>query len=256
MRILVLILAFVTVTLGITYDRKEVHSNDITAAVAQAAKTVAAEFDMRLARTKDIGLVMSEMFVDDVLGHFSAEPDGFPLAVFQRGITAQLPRDELLKYYALTMNSYYLSSLYLATKVDFSTGDRADLSPAQLYPPGIFTMLQSNPAIVEQMNAPDGKIKSAQQLRQLLPTLERAVTTMRSYLNKHPVARSRLYKKNLAFLNTRDDVLHPWVTQCDQPCYGFPIDTRLIRITTSFIQLLMVREQNKLKIVSANPHTK
>ena len=253
MRFPIWVFIFGALTFGPNFNSKEMKSNKITVDDLQDAKAVAAKFDTQLQQRKDITPIINEMFVADFLGELRRDPEEFPLAAFRPNVVSRVKRNDLLQYYILTMNSYHLNSLYLASKIDFSTTARSDLSPERMYPNDLLTLLKSNPAIAEQMNTPDGKIKSLKQLRRMLPTLRRAVELMRAYLKKHPPD-GELYKRNVSLLNSRGDTLQPWETFCDEECYGFPKGTRLIRINTAFFQLLLVREENELRILSASPN--
>ena len=253
MRFPIWVFIFAALTFGPNSNSKEMKSNKATADDLQAAKAVAAKFDTRLQQRKDITPLINEMFVAHFLGQLRRDPEEFPLAVFRPYVASRVKQNELLQYYILTMNSYYLNSLYLASTIDFSTTERSDLSPERMYPNDLLTLLKSNPAIAEQMNTPDGKIKSLKQLRRMLPTLRRAVELMRAYLKKHPPD-GELYKRNVSLLNSRGNTFQPWDTICDEDCYGFPKGTRLIRINTAFFQLLLVREENELRILSASPN--
>ncbi|MBS1795777.1 MAG: hypothetical protein JSS81_18120 [Acidobacteria bacterium] len=229
-------------------------TTQITEREKKEARIVAKTFAKQFLKEKDISALLRTFFVENFLEHFEKDEKGFPLASFKPEIVSKISKEDRLRFYIVFINSYYLNSLYISKK---TTSELENMNLKDYFPPEVSKIIESNPQIFESISPRDKDeylVENPDDLKKTLPALEEFVKLMQQYFKKNPIEQNKNYQKNISILNKRNSTFKPWLSICDNSCYGYPTGTRLIMVNIPFLQLLLVKEMNYLKILSATPY--
>jgi len=226
----------------------------------QEPAEIAAAFEKEYQGTNDVGPLVDKYFLGDFIGRFENERGGFPLAFLKSGIAPTINKTDRLRFYVLALNLYYLSSRYQsARRGSKRINSENQTDPRDFFPPETYKILSKDARLARFINPSsdeDVEISSNQELLSILPTLEKAVLSFQKHLAMHPPEQSRVYQENVARLRTNDSFFKEWVTICDKPCYGFPVNTQLVQLNIPFLQLAFIQENGKLELLSVAPYRK
>ncbi len=239
------------------------------------AQRLSVMFTRRLGETRDLRIVMDELFVPDVANHYIAEEKqkasrfGASEITLWSGIFVdnslleEAPPEVWLRLY-ITATNLMLFGLIYASRHHTSE----ELEAKDLYPKAVIELLDTNPLTRNLIESKTDlrTLKSAAEMRSVAATLEQAINIMRKSLPTRidvektilqMVMRSsagghRLTPKELRI--ARANLMKPRLEISDSEDFGFPRGSRMIWISSfAMLDLLMVRVGGKLRIVWAQP---
>lgn len=248
-------LAFVLLNLiGIVVGQSEMKTQ-ITEREKTQAKLIAKQFSNQLFKEKDISELVSSFFVRNFLEHFQNNENGFPLALFSSEAISKLNAEDRMRLYVVVINSYFLNSLYISTK---SPSEIEDMEPKDYFPPRAYEIVANNLKLFEGFspnNENERNDENSDTLKESITILENYVNNMQNYFRENPAELNKNYQESISSLNKKNHYYEPWLSICDTPCYGYPVGTRLIMVNIPYLQLLLINDGNRLKVLSAMPYS-
>jgi len=227
----------------------------------EAAVEVSLQFTKRLRETKDLGVVMGEMFVPDaVLRSIASEkrrkeetkPSDFfwaPGLFIDIELLDKLTTEDWKNAYIAANNFLIIGFSYASKRnIDFSK----DFNPTDLYPPEVISLLGRNPKLRNFIKMKDDieNFHSVEEVRNATFTLNKAVTIMRNTRAKNPATPKEI-DEGLRELR-ESGFIKPQVEINQDENLGYPKGTQLVMVPAyPFYRLVLARMDGKLKIVWA-----
>ncbi|HEY3103173.1 MAG TPA: hypothetical protein VGJ69_06250 [Pyrinomonadaceae bacterium] len=198
-------------------------------------------------RTRDLTPYLNTRSADIMANAWLADND-----LVSHDLLTKARPDELRRFFIAMTNLSYLSTLYIYSKVYVKTGGFREVPPRKQYPPAVFRLLRRNPTISDWWS-PDRfskPITSAQQLRAFTSTFERATAMLRRYLKSHAPEQTRMYRRNLAWLEPL--LKEPEIETCEtsEQCAPYPAHSQFVNVQLPLVTLILVRMNGKFEIIA------
>jgi hypothetical protein len=204
-------------------------------------------FNSHILRTRDLTPYLNTQSADVMAKAYFADSD-----LLSHDLVAKTKPNELRRLFIAMTNLSYLSTLYVYSKVYMKTGGFREVPPRQQYPRDVFLFLRRNPTISAWWapNRFSNPLTSAKQLRALTSRFEMGTRMLRSYLRAHPPERTRMYSKNLNWLNPL--LKSPEIETCEtnEQCAPYPIHTQFVNVQLPVMELVLVRTNGKFEIIA------
>lgn len=213
--------------------------------VKGVAERVADELDHNVS----FGPLIERYFVDDFLSRFEMERDGFPTPALRSGIASQISLESRFRYYEMSLTLYYLMMQY-----QFGRDQTVD-DPDRAVPSDVRRVFAKNKMLLDSSDsANENQPKNERELLKVVGSIEEAVVLMRKALKHRNPKEAETYKESLAKLYKGKTFFKPWQSKCDKVCYGFPVGSTLFRVNIPFLQLLLVKVDGRVKVLSIAPY--
>ena len=233
----------------------------ITKAEAQEAQDLAKKFTARFLETKDLAPLLDEFYFSDFIDRykkFQSQEDNKSAnnlfvsgLLFDSKVIAEGSSDEWRRFYVSAHNFILLPLVAALKNAKDNPGKEAGFDVVNFYSPSVAALLSKNPnlANVIQKKGEYKPISSAEELRYATATLEQALAIIREKQSNALLLKIDDKELTKAF---EKDYFKPELELADSEEYGFPKDTRFIFVKTPiFMQLILARDKDKLKIVYA-----
>jgi hypothetical protein len=219
----------------------------LSAADEQEVRSLVTSFDRHILRTRDLTPYLNTPGANVMVNEWSGDND-----LLSPDLLAKAKPDELRRFFIAMTNLSYLSTLYIYSRVYVKTGGFREVPPRQQYPVAVFRLLRRNP-IVSDWWAADRLSKpmtSAQQLRVLTSTFEMATAMLRRYVKSHPPERTRMYRRNLAWLEPL--LKAPEIETCEttEKCAPYPVHSQFVSVQLPVVVVVLVRTNGKFEITA------
>ncbi|HKO36329.1 MAG TPA: hypothetical protein VJV21_07595 [Pyrinomonadaceae bacterium] len=241
----------------------------------QEAHKLSVTFTERLGQTTDFSTVMHELFVPDAVERYLAEEKrraakfGATSITVSPGIFVD-PRlldsatpDDWRRLFNATYSFLLLGFVHaLVRKTDFD-----NLQAADLYPPEVIRLLDADPLLrnVVKKKGDVRSFASPSEMRAATAVLEQANVLSRKAI-PNPIDLEAIVVQMALGNSTKQrgisqeqrllarESLNPALHITDEEYFGFPQGSRMIWVRTfSFLDLLLIRVDGKLRIVWAQP---
>lgn len=236
-------------------------NSKITKAEAQEAQDLAKKFTARFLETKDLAPLIDEFYFSDFIDRYkkfqlkednkSANNLFVSGLLFDSKVIAEGSSEEWRRFYVAAHNFVLLPIIAALKIAKENPGKEADFDVIKFYSPSVVTLLNKNPnlANVIQKKGDYKPISSAEELRNATAVLEQALTIIREKQSNSLLL--KIDDKELTKVFEKD-YFKPELEFADDEEYGFPKDTRFISIKIpTFMQLILARDKDKLKVVYA-----
>jgi hypothetical protein len=219
----------------------------LSAADEREVRSLVRSFDRHILRTRDLTPYLNTPGANVMVNEWSADND-----LLSRDLLAKAKPDELRRFFIAMTNLSYLSTLYIYGRVYMKTGGFEEHPPRQQYPPAVFRLLGRNPT-VSAWWAHDRFSKSmtsVKQLRTLTSTFEMATAMLRHYVKSHPPEQTRMYRRNLAWLEPL--LKAPEIETCEttEKCAPYPVHSQFVSVQLPVVELVLVRTNGKFEITA------
>ena len=209
-------------------------------------KRLAESFGTQIQRTRDLTPYLKTPAATRVAKAWFEDSD-----LISRDLVPKMRTDDLQRFYFSMTNIAYLSQLYIYTQVYLKNMGVRDVPFGKQYPPNVVQFLKKNPMLRDwrSPNKFSEPMKTVTQVGDLTRTFERASTMMRSYFRVHPPELSRMYRRNLAWIQPQLKGIK--VESCDSKnnCLGYPAHSQFIVVELPVLELHLVRSNGKLDIL-------
>ncbi len=240
------------------------HTNyqQLSDADSQAAQQIAFEFTRDLVRTADLASLTKEHFAPDFIQRYikgklaNSSDANSPHVYFVPGLEynsrllSEASPEAWLRFYTAA-NTFILFGTISALK-NYREG--TDLAATDMYPASVINLLNTNPSL-SNMILRKGRSKpvdSVAEMQKATATLEQALSLMRP----HDQAPSKINEQELLKTIKEDEVFRPTVQTVDTQFFGLAPGTQVISIATPILfQLILVKDNNRWKILWAEPYT-
>jgi hypothetical protein len=207
---------------------------------------LAESFSAQIHRTRDLTPYLKTPAATSIAKAWFEDSD-----LISHDLVPRMRPDDLQRFYFSLTNIAYLSQLYIYTQVYLKNMGVRDVPRGKQYPSNVVRFLKNNPT-TRAWSAPDEfsePMSTALQVRNLTRTFERASTMMRYYFRAHPPERTRMYRKNLAWIQPQLKRIK--VESCDSKnnCLGYPAHSQFIVVELPVLELHLVRANGKLDIL-------
>lgn len=233
-------------------------TQQVTEAETREAQEIAVQFTVRFAQTKDLALVVKELYFEDFVQRYlksrARNPDfnAAPHVYFAPGLNYN---SRLLT----TSSAADWQRLYLATNNFLLFGfvramgkvseDAHDVKPGDMYPASVIRLLAKNRNL-ENMIVKKGSqrpLSTVEEMRDTAATLEQANAILRQEFGSKPLL--KVSRDELAKMIKQDKFFNPQLEVLDEGYFEFSRGTPLLFINTPLgFRLMLAREGNKLKI--------
>lgn len=233
-------------------------TDGITPEEAKQVNQVARRFSERFRQTKDIGPITAELFVRDFIERSLKTNDSMWLFLDPK-FARSLPKRELRETYVLLTNWQYLSVLYTFSR--HSSTSNNDVPLGESLPKEVFRVLRKNRTLRPLLDNPERDFSDEEEkewvvdtrteLRSIKSTLDRGLPVLRREVIRSRAGRTQAWKETIDDFTSRFKYYKPWVTTCDDECYGYPKGTRIFIVNAEIFQLNMVKAGRNMRIVTA-----
>ena len=103
-------------------------------------------------------------------------------------------------------------------------------------------------------SASENQPKNERELLKIVGSMEKGVVLMRKALKQRNPKEAETYKESLGKLYKAKTFFKPWQSKSDKACYGFPVGTTLYWVDIPFLQLLLVKIDEGVKVLSIAPY--
>lgn len=233
----------------------------ITKAEEQEAQDLAKKFTARFLETKDLTPLLDEFYFNDFIDRYKkyqSEEDNKSAnnlfvsgLLFDSKVIAKGSSEDWRRFYVSAHNFILLPLVAALKNAKENPGKEADFDVVKFYSPSVVALLDKNPNLANMIQKKGNykSIGSAEELRKATATLEQALAIIRERQGNSLLFKiddkelTKVFEKNY---------FKPEHEFADDEEYGFPKDTRFIFIKTPiFMQLILARDKDKLKIVYA-----
>jgi len=257
----------------------------ITPDEEREARELAALFIKRWDETEDINPLIKEFFVHDFAERLHYEPRFLFFGDFKGEQLRPENSADLQRHYAAMIDflrlMFRLGDIY-ASLLSSEEGQE-EMNLRRILPAGILEVFRSNRALNALMSEELGEevegqtegseqsedsgndaraIKNIEELRSLTMTLEQANTLLRAHLKTLPNTLSvnasngnRPDDTQSSASAETDDPLMPRIYTLDEDLYGYPKGTRLICLSLAPFHIDLVRDGERLKVLSLGLQT-
>jgi hypothetical protein len=211
-------------------------------------------FSQRLEHTKDFKPVIEDFFAVDYLNGYLHDTKINWFMNLERETAAKASRAELQRFYVASLNTGYLSCLYLISQYRYAS-DRS-IPEEKLIPPDIIELIDNHPYTASYKGKQvkydylAERIDSVERLRSYTDLLENIGRMMRKHVIRVGAERSREYQ---AILDSWE-LYQPKVKTCADDCLGLPEGTRLFEVNVPIFQLQLAEIKGVLRVVSATDY--
>jgi hypothetical protein len=240
----------------------------LTKAEETEARAVAAGFADRLFETHDFGAVVREFYVEDYMPRYlrsqyearrgsdsSFMLEGVPSLSFNRRLAARAEDENWPRLFVAAGNMiHYGFARLLSLKSLEELSDPEKLKEEEMfgaYPPEAVKILDANPALanfLKKKGAPV-EVKTPEELRAAAEGMEEAARLTRASLGKR-VRESATLKRNIAMLKTASERMGVSLID-DAEAFGYPKGTRRFKVFAVSYDLILVKEDGRLKVIRA-----
>ena len=238
-------------------------------------QSLAKRFAQRLQETREFRPEDDELFAERFVEcHLRAELDGKENAIFMQipasippGVVTEARREELQHLLIAQLNFFHLKTLYQMSKRELGgKWDDSFYTPEEDYPPGVYKLLMTNPAIVAAAVSKNNNrvsisssMQNVHELRSVLRTADEAMSAMREYFKAHPPEETEPYKKNMERIGNDknnkfwevvfQELLEKNTKDADR-CLGFSSRSLAYVRVPPFYHLVLVQSGKRFKIAS------
>lgn len=233
----------------------------ITEAETQEAQDLAKKFTERFLETKDLAPLLSEFYFSDFIDRYkkfqsqkdrqSAKNLFVSGLLFDSKVIAEGSSEEWKRFYISAHNFVLLPLVAMLKNAKDNPGREDDFDVVKFYSPSVVDLLNKNPNLADviQKKGDYKPVATAEELRNATATLEKALAITRKKQSNSLVLKIDDKKLTKIF---EEDYFKPEIEFADDGEYNFPKDTHFIFIKTPiFMQLMLARDKDKLKIVYA-----
>jgi hypothetical protein len=219
----------------------------LSAADEQEVHSFVTSFNHRILQTRDLTPYLNTPTANITVNAWFADND-----LLSQDLRAKTKPKELQRFFIAMTNLSFLSTLHIYSRVYVKNGGLREVAPREQYPPFVFRFLRRNPMISDWW-APDRFSKpmtSAHQFRALTSTFETAAAMMRHYLRSHPPERTRMYRRNLSWIEPQ--LKEPKLETCEtaEKCAPYPLHSQFVNVGLPVLQLVLVRTTGKFEITA------
>jgi hypothetical protein len=209
-------------------------------------KRFAQSFSAQIQRTRDLAPYLKGPTATRIAKSWFEDSD-----LISHDLVPKMRTDDLQRFDISMTNIAYLSQLYIYTRVYLKKMGVRDVPFGKQYPPAVVQFLKKN-RMMRDWRSPNkfsGPMKTVAQVRDLTHSFERASTMMRNYFRVHPPELTRMYLRNLAWIQPQLKDFK--VESCDSQdkCLGYPVHSQFIVVELPVLELHIVRANGKLDIL-------
>lgn len=230
-------------------------NDKITPAEYIEANEFSHTFADRLLKTKDIGPLLKDFFVQDFIEKMMDEEDCF----INKDQTILLRPAQRHKICVSGNNLIYLSGLFIFSRNVSSIDANNDDDPYKDFPPSIRKFMvrilrkdfdgdfKPDPTSQSLKARQREAVLFANKMSRLVDGIN---TGMRRDAVKIKAGENKYWVANLAKVDKSWHFNVPTAVKCDARCYGYPAGSRLIKVNVPFFQLTLVKVDGRLRIAN------
>jgi hypothetical protein len=230
-------------------------TDQLSANEVREAREIANRFAQRIQQTKDISPILDELFAGDFLSRHREEIAESIFTDPAHAHTMKIDPNDLRRYYVGLTNLAYLSELYFFSRHASTSDKRFTDSLEEMFPPDVLRVIESDPQVMASVNNSLSEIKTTDQLRSLLETIEKAGALLRQHLISDKAEQTDSYQETLADWSKSRDLMKPALNICLEKCFGLPVGARSIIINVPFFQLTLAKISGRMTILEADPRS-
>jgi hypothetical protein len=205
-----------------------------------------------LQHSLDLKPIIEKFFVADFIDRYLNDENPKWFYNLNRDTAARASRNELERFYIASMNSGYLTSLYIIGKSpsDDDPNDNERVPEEKMMPADVYRLIDAHPYTRKYKSGQIGydylaeNIESIDQMRSYTDLLEQIAAVMRKHVRNTHSQSSKLYADMLA-----DSDVSP--TVCAKVCLGLQQGTQVFDLTLPALHLQFAKIQGEFKIISA-----
>jgi hypothetical protein len=256
------------------------------------ARDLAASLVRRFAAAKDYAPLLEEFFVRDLAERLGGEAsaaevpteDSFPFLRFVEPETVrQVDATDLRRFYAATLNCYFLAELrgrvakYAKNKDRREEEDEKEAELRDYFPPDALTAAQRNPLLAKMIEEADDSDKPAEpedeskagegdeadgklmlkgvvNFREMTATLEEVAALLRSSLKSLPAdPLAGLLGEDLSASELAGEaVMDVKVEELNEPFRGEPEGARLVCVTARMFHIDLVQVERRFRVLNVS----
>jgi hypothetical protein len=225
----------------------------ITADESREVNTIARRFSERFRETKDVEPIVHELFVSNHVDRTLLSEDSSWL-LLKPAFARSLSSKERNETYNLLTNWWYLTSLYIFSK--HSSIDKFDVPDDKLLPNGVMEIIRRDKSLkpfmsYEGVDENDWIVDTQAELQSMTDALKRLLPMLRRSIEKQKAGTTRAWKETMSDFGTRFKYYKPWLHSCRDQCHGYPEGTRFFFVNAESFQLNIVKDEGKMRIVTA-----
>ena len=236
------------------------HDQQLTDADLQEAQQLAIKFTKEFVRTTDLTPLVQDLFRKDFIEHYKRgkAKDSGPHVYFVPGLEynsrllAEAGSEDWLRFYTAA-NNFMFFGFMSAIK---NSRDGADISEREMFPSTVIKLLNTNTNLANMIvrKGQSKPVSSVGEMQKATATLDEAVSLMRQQTKgQSPL---NINEEELIKAMQEDEFFRPILNTVDDQFFGLPQGTRVIFVRTPILfQLILVKANNKLEILWAEPKT-
>jgi hypothetical protein len=205
-----------------------------------------------LQHSLDLKPIIEKFFVAGFIDRYKNDENPKWFYNLTRETVAKASGNELERFYIASINSGYLTSLYVIGKSpsDDDTNDNERVPEEKMMPADVYRLIDAHPYTHKYKSGQIGydylaeDIESIDQMRSYTDLLEQIAALMRKHVRNTHSQSSKLYADMLA-----DSDVSP--TVCAKVCLGLPQGTQMFDMTLPALHLQFAKIQGEFKIISA-----
>lgn len=211
-------------------------------------------FIQKLDETKDLNEVPESFFIEEFR---KRQVNNNNFDFYDSNLLPQLSEIERIEYNLDIINHYYLGYRCIFERVDWDYYSENNESLEELFPAEVIELLKKYKILsyseIDDDNVDEPQISNIAELRELMSLWKKILQAERNYLSQSTPQRKYKFAKNLEKAKNQFDEIR--IYDCKEPdsCFGFPANSRLIRVVTFPLTLNIKRENGLLKIVDIYP---
>lgn len=236
----------------------------LTDADAKAARELAIEFTRGFVRTTDLAPLIKDHFAKDFIQRYTKAKSKdvsahswklyfVPGLEYNSRILTEAGAEDWLRFYTAANNFLFFGTMS-AIK---NSRSGAHISAAQLYPPAVIKLLNTNPTLSNMIvrKGSSKPVGSVAEMQKVTAILEQAVSLMRQQTEGH--APLNINEQELTRAMQEDEFFSPIVKTADDQFFALPQGTQIVFINTPILfRLMLVKaNNNRWEILWADPYT-
>ena len=228
---------------------------------SQAAQQVAIEFTRDFVRTADLAPLIKTHFAPDFIQRYTKGKLGdanspheyfVPGLEYNSRLLSEASPEDWLRFYTAANNFIFFGTM--SGLKNYREG--ADINATDLYPAAVINLLNTN-ATLSNMIVRKGRSKpvdSVAAMQKATATLEQALSLMRQQSKGQTPF--KINEQELIKTIQEDEAFRPTVQTAGDKFFGLPPGTQVVFIATPILfQLMLVKDNNRWKILWAEPYT-
>jgi len=235
-------------------------SKEITPTEREEANQVARQFSENMLASKDVGLVIPQLFSKDFIERSLKNDDLIWGNFVKKDVALKISKRDLQEYFIAETNFHYLLMLWSFSQqssMEDTGPDEED--PIEFvknnFPPAITKRILANPTLRMAIDVSDpsgAAINTPIRFQQTLSMYKDIDIPFRKAIADVKGGETKQWKETIDDWTIRFHYFQPNGRMCGDRCFGFPRDTRLIWVNTPILQLEMAKVNGEMKILWAS----